>query len=369
MRVAVCGGGRGGLSMAADLTFAGHEVSLFQVPEYGDTIKPIFAQGGIQITGATFSGKTGVVMPKRVTTDAKEAVSDAEIVMIAVPANGHEAFFRAIGPHLCDGQVVVVNTGYWASLRFLPLLERLGKNVIIAETELLVYLCRVVGPGQVHVDATKREVNVAAMPAKLNETVLSALRKLYPQFKAADSILEINFYNLNPFVHTPIALLNTGRIEGLGGAPYPFYREGATERVCRVIEEVDREKLAVAEALGIKVESVLERIIGMYGHVGARGQSVYEAFKTDRAAQEFVFDPAVSTFYIAEEDIPFGLIPIVSLGEQLGVEAGVIRSLVLLAGLINGKDYWAEGATAERLGLAGMTAKEIVEYVRVGRKG
>ena len=366
MRVTICGGGRGGMSMAADLTFTGHEVSLFQLPEYSKTIEPILEQKGIKITGKTFSGKNGIVMPKRVTTKAEEAIPDAEIIMIAVPADGHEAFLKAIAPHLQDGQIVVVNTGYWASLRFRKLLKDLGKRVIIAETELLVYLCRVVGPGQVHVDATKREVNIAAMPSKFNKTVLAAVRQLYPQYKEANSILDINFYNLNPFVHTPIALLSTARIENLGSVPFRFYKEGATKKVCNVIDELDKEKIAIAKALGLKGESVFERLIGMYGHEGASGKNLFDAFRSDRAAQEFVFDPAASVFYIAEEDIPYGLIPVISLGEQFGINAPVMRALILLESLVNGKDYWAKGVTVQKLGLAGMKPKEILKYVYEG---
>jgi len=366
MRVAILGGGRGGKSMAADLTFAGHEVSLFELPEFSKTFEPIIEQKGIKITGKTFSGKNGIVMPKRITTKPNEAIHDAEIIMTAVPAYGHEAFFRAIAPHLRDGQILVVNTGYWASLRFRKLFEDLGKKIIIAESELLVYLCRIVGPGQVHVDAIKKEVKIAAMPSKYNQTVLAAVRQLYPQYKEANSILEINFCNLNPFIHSPIVLLSTTRCENLGSIPFSFYKEGGTERACNVIEKIDKEKMAVGKVLGLKIESVRERMICMYSHEGASGENLFDVIRSDGAAQEFVFDPAVSTFILPESDLPYGIIPVISLGEQFGIDMQVNRALVLLLGIVNGKDYWAKGATVQKLGLAGMSSKEIMEYVHEG---
>jgi opine dehydrogenase len=369
MRVAILGGGHGGTAMAADLTFKGHEVSLLELPEFSKTLEPIIKQNGIKITGETSSGKEGIVMPKRVTTKPKEAIDDAEIIMTAVPAVGHEAFIKAIAPHLRDGQILVVNTGYWASLRFRKIFEDLrkkGKEVIIAESELLVYLCRSLGPGQIHIDATKNELNFAAMPSKYNQIVLTAVRQLYPQYKEADSILNINFYNLNPFIHTAITLLSTARIENLGSTPFLYYGEGTTKRVCKVIEEVDKEKMAVANALGLKIESVLERLIGMYSHVGASGNNLFDAFKSDRAAQAFLFDPPGFSFVLAEEDLPYGLIPVISLGEQFGINMPVMRALVLLHCIINEKDYWTKGATVEKLGLAGMSSKEILEYVHEG---
>ena len=88
--------------------------------------------------------------------------------MMTVPAYGHEPFMETIAPHLRDGQILVLNTGYWGSLRFQSLLGRMKKKVILAETELLIYLTRIVGPAHVHVDEAKNEVSFAAMPAGLD---------------------------------------------------------------------------------------------------------------------------------------------------------------------------------------------------------
>ena len=147
MKVTVCGGGNAGLAMAADLILMGHEVNLFEVPAFESSIRAVLDKGGIKITGDTASGKTGTVMPKEVTTDPIKALRDTEIVMFGVPAYGHEKFMKSLPPHFEDGQIVVFNTGYWASLRFQPLLPKYKKKVIIAETDLLVNLCHVTEPG------------------------------------------------------------------------------------------------------------------------------------------------------------------------------------------------------------------------------
>jgi glycerol-3-phosphate dehydrogenase len=52
---------------------------------------------------------------------------------------------------------------------------------------------------------------------------------------------------------------------------------------------------------------------------------------------------------IADVDIPMSLVPMASLGEMLGVPTPTIKSLIHLASVIHGRDYWAEGRTAERL--------------------
>ena len=106
----------------------------------------------------------------------------------------------------------------------------------------------------------------------------------------------------------------------------------------------------------------------MYGHVGATGKTFYEAVRSNRAYQSFSIDPPEYSFEMAEEDIPYGLIPVVTLAEQIGVQVPTMRSLIQLQSLGNGRNYLAESATAEKLGLAGMSANEIRNYVETGIK-
>ncbi len=365
-QVTVCGGGNAGLAMAADLTLMGHEVNLFELPTFDSNIKAVLRNGGINITGSTASGKTGIVMPKEVTTDPSKAIRNAEIVMFGVPAYGHEAFMESLAPHFQDGQIVVFNTGYWASLRFRPLLAKYKKRVVLAETDLLVYLCRVVEPGCVKVNATKREVVLAAMPATSTDSVLSRARELYPQFKPERSILDVNFTSGNAFVHTPLALLNTGSIEVHENEPVYFYRDFTTKRVCNVLEALDRERMAIGKALGMKLQSTLQRWLAMYGHQTS-GESVYEVLKNS-AAHRVTAPPGWRIFKFAEQDIPYTLIPAITIGEQIGIQTPVMRSLVQIQSLVSGIDYWSYGATAERLGLAGMNAEQIVKYLETGHK-
>jgi opine dehydrogenase len=369
MKVTICGAGRGGLSMAAELTLQGHEVTLFQIAKFESVIKSVVEQKGITITGATASGKTGKVMPKSLTMDPGKAIPGAEVLMLTVPAYGHEPFMQAIAPHLQDGQILVVNTGYWASLRFQSLLKKFGKKVIMAETELLIYLTKGVGPAQVHIDGTKNEVSLAAMPASKTSFVLSRVNQLYPQFKGVHSVLEINLTNINPFIHMPILLLSTAGIENLGSSPCYFYRNGCTQRASRIIEEVDRERDAMGRALGLKLQSLLQRQIKMYGHVGSQGKTFYEAVKTNQAYQAFSITPGDYAFEMAEEDVPYGLIPVVTLAEQINVQVPTMRALVQLHSLGSGRNFWAEGATPKQLGLIGMGAEAIRQYVETGEKG
>ena len=66
------------------------------------------------------------------------------------------------------------------------------------------------------------------------------------------------------------------------------------------------------------------------------------------------------------EDVPYGLASWSLLGEQIGVHCPVMRSLVELASRTLGTDFWASARTPDTLGIAGMTASEMVRFVGGG---
>jgi opine dehydrogenase len=149
------------------------------VPQFARNLDLIRRRGGIDISG---SARSGLIMPNTVTTDVRRAIEDAKVIMFTVPAYGHRTFFDACAPYLKGGQIVVFNTGYYAGMRLGQELERLGRDVIVAERPSLVYLCRLTGPAQVFVDGLKRSSQIAAFRASDTGTVIDALKDAYPQF-------------------------------------------------------------------------------------------------------------------------------------------------------------------------------------------
>jgi opine dehydrogenase len=344
----------------------GHSVRLFELPRFAQGLETIKERGGIAINGQTASGKSGTAMPELVTSDPAEALDGAEVVMITCPVFGHEAFMTTLTPHFQDDQVVVFNTGYWSSLRFQSMIKEAGKNVTLSETMLLPYLTFTDGPASVNVHATKQDVSFAAMPATRTDDFLPKLQALYPQFSKVANVLETNLKNMNPIIHTPISLLNTGTIDNLTGKPFYYYRDGGTPRVCRVAEEVDRERVTICAALGISTDTLLDQQIKMYGHAGYTGDSVYEAMKSSKTSASFAFDPADILYEVAREDIPFGLMPLTSLARQIGISTPTIDAMIHLQTLVSDEDFAAMGLSMEDLGLADMNVEQIRNYVETG---
>jgi opine dehydrogenase len=104
--IAVLGGGNGAHAVAADLTLKGFKVFLFsRSPE---TFKPLRDQGGIFLIDP--SGER-LVPIHQVCETVQEALSEAELVLVTVPAIGHEYYAHACAPHLKNEQLIVLNPG------------------------------------------------------------------------------------------------------------------------------------------------------------------------------------------------------------------------------------------------------------------
>ena len=242
--------------MCVDLTLAGFDVALFELPQFQQNIQAIKERGGIQSSGVV----DGFATPTRASTDAGEIVAGADVLMVTAPAFGHAAFVEACLPHLRDGQIMVFNTGYYAGLRFRDSLKRAGKGgVILAETMILPYTARLLEPGRVAVDGKKAKMSLAALPATKTGHVLEVLKDAWPEFIPATNVLETTLNNLNLVSHVPVTLLNKAQVERTSPFVLPV-KEGVTPSVARLKEAVDEERTAVGETLGIDVMSIIDML-------------------------------------------------------------------------------------------------------------
>lgn len=380
-KIAILGAGHGGHAMSAELSQVGYEVNLYEHPDVADNLKPIIEKGGINLIAHTpageplelpAGGKTGFVkITGKVTSDMKEAVEDVNLIMLVVPSHVRESFIRLLAPHVEDGQVIVVWPGYFGALLVAKVLKDMGveKDVTICETESLIYTCKKTGPAQIFVKGKKEKMLVAAFPASRNESILGNLKKIFPKFLTAQNVLETTLTNVNPPLHPQSILLNMYRVERkfypyfevMGGPFYSSY--DITPGMARVMEAVDKEKIALGEKFGLKIVSMKDTLFAFYG---ATGKDLYETILNCYAYQIQMPPTSLQHRYVAE-DVPFALVPFASLGDQLGVPVPTIKGMAAIACAATDNDYWSKGLTMEKLGLAGKTAEEIIEYVNTGK--
>ena len=244
--IAVIGAGNGGQAMAGFLALKGFGVNLWN--RSGSKVNLLNKIGGIVLEGQV----TGFATPNLMTSDIGEAVHGARLIMVTVPASGHRDVAAQMAPYLSDGQIIVLNpgrTGGALEFRQVLLKNNCNCDVTIVETSTFIYASRTTAEGVSHIYGIKQRVPVAALPATRTIEVLRVLRKAYPQFIPAENVLFTGFDNIGAVFHPLPVLLNAGRIESK--VAYEHYRDGVTPSVARVLEALDRERLAIARAFGV----------------------------------------------------------------------------------------------------------------------
>jgi opine dehydrogenase len=63
------------------------------------------------------------------------------------------------------------------------------------------------------------------------------------------------------------------------------------------------------------------------------------------------------------EDVPMGLVAWASMGRKLRVPTPTLDAMIHLAGVAKGTDFWKDGRTVERLGLADKSMSEVLSIV------
>jgi len=155
--------------------------------------------------------------------------------------------------------------------------------------------------------------------------------------------------------------LNAGRIESTRG-DFQFYIEGVTPSVARVLEVLDRERVTVASALGIRARTALEWLKMAYD---ATGEDLHEAIH-NQPGYYGIKAPAVLNHRYITEDVPMSLVPIASLGQQYGVSVRGIDAIIRLACIVHRTDYYRRGRTTENLGIHQLSVSELTKYVMEG---
>jgi len=360
LKYAVIGGGHGGLAMAGALSMKGYSVNVYN--KTAERIKFVKLMGGVQISGMM----EGFGRIDRITNKIQEAIEDADVLMVVIPATGHRYIAEVAAKHLKDGQIIVLNPGRTGgAMEFRAVLKKakVKADVVIAEAQTFIFASRTVGPAQSRIFGIKNVVPVAALPAGQTERVVSALKEAFPQFVPADNVLQTSFDNIGAIFHPAPTILNSARIESTAG-DFEYYHEGITPSVAKVIEQMDYERMAVAEALGIEAISAHAWLDSAYG---ATGGNLYESIQNNVGYKGIKAPGNLQHRYIFE-DVPASLVPIASIGDMLGVQTGMIKAIITLGSGIHGVDYWATGRNVKRLGIAGMSVKEILDLVNHGEK-
>ncbi len=362
--VAVLGAGNGGCAAAADLGARGFDVRLYN--RSLARLEPLIRRGGLERRGS--SGE-GFVELSLMTDDLAAAVAGADLVMLTVPVSAHAFFARELGKVLPEDGVVFLNPGHMGGGLFVAheIYRLTGRtDVRTCEVSTLTYACRMDGPAAVNIIQTASHLAFAAFPGRWQAELFRLLRDLYPSIYEAGDVLETGFMDINAVEHPPQIICNAGWLEHTKG-DYLFYYEGTTPSVGRVIDVLDEERRAVADAAGVATRPFVQLFCELgYTTEAAAARGTAHAALQESAPNRWLKAPPSLDHRYLHEDVGCGLVPWAELGQSLQVRTPVMDALITIGSILGGRDYRVDGLTLSRLGLHGIPAEAVSAYLRQG---
>jgi opine dehydrogenase len=361
--IAILGAGHGGYAAAADLTRLGFDVVLQS--RNPARLDPIRERGGIEMHGL----HERLVPVKGLTPSVAEAVAGSDLIMLVVPSPAVGDYARELAPLMTPQHTVLINPGHTGGgLHFVNALRQAGYHgdVRTAETVTLTYICRSTGPATVSLYSYTKSLAFAAFPGRHAQVLFGTIRQIYPQLELATSVLETALANINATFHPPGMLMNAGWIEHSRGE-FLFYHEGITESVARVIDAIDSERMAVAEALDVPRQSFVDSFYraGLTTREAMESGDIALACRESAPNRAVKSPPSLRHRYIYE-DVGYGLVPMAALGRLARVATPAMDLMIDLANLAIAADLRRNGLTLEKMGLQSKAPRDLPRFLAEG---
>jgi len=355
---AIIGMGMGGKGLAAELGLAGYRLRVHDIVE--DEVRDIGLHGGLKV-----QGREGDLAPVEVaTTDLGEAVDGAQVIIVCTWGTEHARVARDLAPLLVDGQLILLIDGNAAgALVVRNELELAGctADVDIAQFDGYPYMMTVLAPDSVLLTTNKEELLVAAMPATRNDAVMEVIGDAFPMARPAPNLLHLSFDRAG-LLHVPAMVTNVGFVES--DREYHHYTDGMTPSVIRLVEALDAERIAVAQAYGIPTDPVDDWLFQTYR---VREESLYETIQAIALTHyKYCPRPFSLDYRFLSQDLSCISVTTAALGDVADVDTPIHDSIITMSGALTGVDYWKTGRNLENLGLAGKSVSQIQAAVAGG---
>ncbi|WP_313524141.1 NAD/NADP octopine/nopaline dehydrogenase family protein [Anaerotignum sp.] len=361
-KVAILGGGNGGISAAVDLKEKGFSTSLYELPAYFSNLAAIKEKGGALLHDGKKEDR--FVPIDLVTDDIQEAIKDAQIIMVVVPGFAVEAFTEVLAPVVDEDQLIFFNGAAAVScVRFANKAKEMGikKNFKMSEVNSLTYGTRAF-PTEARVEISLRvhKLFLAGYPKEVTGEALELVSQIYDGMVEAKNIWHTTLENGNPVVHPGPCLMNAGRIDYSKGE-FWLYREGITEHTINILHAIESEQMAIGAAFGFEIEDATQ-CRARRGYLANEVDDLQYQFNTSEVFTQ-IKGPTSCTARYFTEDISTGLVLWSDLGKVANVPTPNIDAVITLGGSLLQMDFRKIGLTLEKLGFGGKSLEQIIAEV------
>lgn len=364
LQITICGCGNGAHACAALLSRKGHEVTLYS-PLTGEiaAVKKNYEEN--QGLDAVIVGDAARGLPiRRITAEPSEALPQADIIFIIVPAFAHENVLWHIRKYRsADSLAVILPCRGMIELDIRKSLA--DANVMAFQT--LPWSCRVITPGKlVHIKGIKEKIQAASFPSHLSELFFSQMEELLEmKIERIRNPLTLTLANIGQIFHPGIMYgLFKDRPDGtFQKEDIPLFYQGVTEETAAVLSGLSDEIQSIGRELtsfipDIEMEKVLtpvqwlndsyRRVIGDTSSLSRMLQTnqAYEGIRAPAvAAGDHLFKGDFHSRYITE-DIPYSLLVTRTLGQMIHVNTPVMDQVIEALGKWSGIPFLKNSQTA-----------------------
>ncbi len=352
MEISVIGGGHGCYAAAAELSDKGHNVRLWR--QNKQALKTIIASGKIKLTDYQGTREVRIARP---TTELREAIAGAELILIPLPCTTHFSLAAAIAPHFEDDQIVFLPPGTFGSYIFAEALAKSGNTaqVSFAETGTLPYLARKQTEEHVRISVYATRLPTGVFPASNSDQALSVISRVYRSVEPLKDALDGALMNAGPIIHPPLIMMNAGPLEHFKA--WDIHNEGTVPAIRRVTDALDQERIKLREALGYGPPHFpLADHYDDHAEEWMYGKASHEKL-TDSGDWRENIDLMLHRYM--REDSALGLSFLSSLGDLAGIELPLVDGFLSIASSITGEDLSASGRNLESLGLGGLSLDDL----------
>ncbi|CAJ1933268.1 unnamed protein product [Cylindrotheca closterium] len=327
----------------------------------------------------------------RIAQTAQELVAENDVLVFALPANGHKKVFEDLAPFVRSDQPLIISSHSSLGALYLsqllqqhrrkgptsttPCITAWGTTVCTARSTaplLLEESVEAQGPMMmmVRINTIRENVDTCTIPSTLQEPATQLCKHLFTSNRSNDQIIEfrprqgllaISLSNLNPQNHLGIALGNISRMEK-GETWYQF--ENVTPTIGRFLEQLDQERLEIAKELDLEVKTIFEHFSQSF-HVPVT-DSISDMNQVIHTDGNDVHGPATVDSRYVTEDVPFGLVLVIVLGDLVGKPAMLHRSGLQILSAMYARDFMNENDLLQVLDLTSYQLQELKEAALSG---
>jgi len=372
--ITIVGAGNSGSANAYAAAEAGHEVRVLETVSgigldgHFDTMCQNGGIWGIDNTKSgkysnfSHAGQESFQKLAMVTRDPKEAIEGANVIMICILTQYHEALAKTIARYFQKDQLVILIPGYMGSIYYHRHCEQ---KPLFAEAESTPNDARISENGKVKILFKNVRNALSFLPADRTQEGINIAHKVFPSYHhTRKNIMDSALHNPNMIVHT-VGMYALKPMMDFCAKYHPddvpsMYRDAlSTDFAWAIIDLLDKEKMDVLQANGCERISYLDACKFRNEKDQSKdSRQVFEAYKiiTPEGPRSFNFR------YITE-DVPFGLVMLSALGKAMEVPTPTCDHIIQVVNTLLKRDFYKEGFSLKKLGVDHLNKEQLLNFL------